>query len=224
VPASVPRLDPVAAVELSVPAMFLAGVAASPHCSLMCGPLQLAQLRRQGGLSQAAWLHGGRIGGYAALGALAGAVGAQLMLWLPPLAPGNWLRIAAALLMCAIGIGLLRAPPVRCAGRACKPAGRGSTMARGIGWALVPCGLLYGALLLAMLSSSAVEGAALMLAFGLGTVPLSLGSALLLRRLSLPPPAARRGAALALLVLGGVSLLTLASAGGFAAWCRTVLV
>jgi sulfite exporter TauE/SafE len=44
-------------------------------------------------------------------------------------------------------------------------------------WGLVPCGMVYGALLAALLSGSAVRGALLMLAFGLGTLPnmLALG-------------------------------------------------
>jgi sulfite exporter TauE/SafE len=38
-------------------------------------------------------------------------------------------------------------------------------------WGLVPCGLVYSVLPLAFLSGSALSGAGLMLAFGLGTLP-----------------------------------------------------
>jgi sulfite exporter TauE/SafE len=41
----------------------------------------------------------------------------------------------------------------------------------GILWGLVPCGLIYSVLPLAFLSGSGWSGAALMLAFGLGTLP-----------------------------------------------------
>ena len=39
-------------------------------------------------------------------------------------------------------------------------------------WGWVPCGMVYSVLLTALLSGSAVDGAAVMLAFGLGTLPM----------------------------------------------------
>jgi hypothetical protein len=52
----------------------------------------------------------------------------------------------------------------------------------GIGWALMPCGLLYSALLVASLSATAVNGAVIMAAFALGTmVSLTLAPWLLLK-------------------------------------------
>ena len=52
----------------------------------------------------------------------------------------------------------------------------------GMGWALMPCGLLYSALLVASLSASAVDGAVIMAAFSVGTsVALTAGPWLLLR-------------------------------------------
>jgi hypothetical protein len=41
----------------------------------------------------------------------------------------------------------------------------------GMLWGLVPCGLVYSVLPLAFLSGNIVTGAALMLSFGLGTLP-----------------------------------------------------
>jgi sulfite exporter TauE/SafE len=41
-------------------------------------------------------------------------------------------------------------------------------------WGFLPCGMVYSALLTALLSGSALRGAATMLAFGLGTVPMLL--------------------------------------------------
>ena len=61
---------------------------------------------------------------------------------------------------------------------------RSSAVSRvmGMGWALMPCGLLYSALLVASLSANALEGALIMAAFSAGTsVSLTLGSWLLLR-------------------------------------------
>ncbi|HJV00742.1 MAG TPA: sulfite exporter TauE/SafE family protein [Burkholderiaceae bacterium] len=39
-------------------------------------------------------------------------------------------------------------------------------------WGWVPCGMVYSVLLTALLSGSALDGAAVMLAFGLGTLPM----------------------------------------------------
>jgi sulfite exporter TauE/SafE len=41
-------------------------------------------------------------------------------------------------------------------------------------WGWLPCGMVYSVLLTAMLSGSALSGAAVMLAFGLGTLPMLL--------------------------------------------------
>ena len=67
---------------LSLPLVFgafLAGLAGSPHCVLMCGAFASACARPAPGLG--AW-HAGRLIGYGALGALAGGFGASV--------PGPW--------------------------------------------------------------------------------------------------------------------------------------
>jgi uncharacterized protein len=46
----------------------------------------------------------------------------------------------------------------------------------GLGWALLPCGLLYSALAVAMLASDPLGGAVAMLAFGLGTTANLMGA------------------------------------------------
>jgi hypothetical protein len=52
----------------------------------------------------------------------------------------------------------------------------GGAVILGILWALMPCGLLYGALLVAALSNSPVEGASVMALFALGSaVVLTIG-------------------------------------------------
>ena len=75
----------------------------------------------------------------------------------------------------------------------------------GLLWALLPCGLVYTALAAALTTARPLAGAATMLAFGAGTLPMMLGatgggSALtrLMRRESL------RRAAGALILLGGL--------------------
>jgi sulfite exporter TauE/SafE len=46
-------------------------------------------------------------------------------------------------------------------------------------WGWVPCGMVYSVLLTALLSGSALQGAAVMAAFGLGTLPMLLAMGLL---------------------------------------------
>jgi sulfite exporter TauE/SafE len=43
--------------------------------------------------------------------------------------------------------------------------------ALGLIWGLVPCGLVYGVLPIALFAGSALAGCAVMLAFGVGTLP-----------------------------------------------------
>ena len=45
------------------------------------------------------------------------------------------------------------------------------TLPMGLVWGWLPCGLVYSALILALTAGSAVEGALVMLSFGLGTLP-----------------------------------------------------
>jgi sulfite exporter TauE/SafE len=53
--------------------------------------------------------------------------------------------------------------------------GPGRMLAAGALWGWLPCGMVYSVLVTAMLSGSAVNGALVMLAFGLGTLPMLLG-------------------------------------------------
>lgn len=78
----------------------------------------------------------------------------------------------------------------------------------GVGWALMPCGLLYSALLVASLTANALEGAAVMALFSLGTsVSLTAGPWLLLRLKDARSGAwGIRLAGLALLVTSGWAL------------------
>lgn len=59
----------------------------------------------------------------------------------------------------------------------------GKAFALGGLWGWLPCGMVYSVLLTAMFSGSALSGASVMLAFGLGTLPALLGLGLLGTRL-----------------------------------------
>ncbi len=49
-------------------------------------------------------------------------------------------------------------------------------------WGWLPCGLTYSVLTIALVSGGAADGATLMLAFGMGTLPNLLLAGMLLRR------------------------------------------
>ena len=202
-----------------MPAVFMAGVAASPHCSLMCGPWQALQLRGRGAVPirhALGFLHGGRIAGYAALGAAAGAAGSRLVFLLPPVSAGGAMQAASAVALALLGaVQLSRRPRAAC----CPPAaGSPRTLAaRGLLWALMPCASLYAMLPLALFSGSALAGAGLLAAFGAGTLPALGASGGMLARLGLRP------SPLAASVLIGAGVLGLLGAGAlpaFAAWCQ----
>lgn len=205
---------------LSVPAVLLAALAASPHCALMCGPVQVLQLRG-GGRRALLGLHLGRLLGYGLLGALAGGLGGLWLRQLPGTGTGLGLQLAAAAGVIAVGVLSLRRPAGGCAhpGRGSAPVGNGRLLARGLAWALLPCGLLYAVLFLALLSGSAVDGALLLLAFGFGSAPLLIVGALAGLRLS---PLRRRWSAALLIALGlGSAGAALSGhAGDPAGWCR----
>jgi sulfite exporter TauE/SafE len=168
----------------------------------MCGGFAAACSRRPGGLPL--W-HLGRIGAYAALGALAGAAGVALPgpAWVPALLAtalltwfalmlAGWLpepRVAPAALI-GIGSGLVRSPS------------RAAHLGFGIANGLLPCGLVYSALALSVASRGAARGALVMAAFGLGTAPLLSLGALGLRRIALTSPGRRRVFAVFVLISG----------------------
>lgn len=194
-------------------ASFLAGLVGSPHCVGMCGGFAAACA----GTARGAGWHAGRLGSYAALGAIAGAFGSAL--------PGPGLVaavVSAALLVwfAAALAGLVSEPTVRVPGlaalvrRAGEGSGRGSTVALGVASGLLPCGLVYAALAFAVAAGHPVAGAASMVAFGLGTVPALALLALGVRRVALRSLAARRVLAAFVLVLGLFSVATRYAAAG----------
>lgn len=175
-------------MELTLAATaLLMGLAGGPHCVAMCGAACGAMGRTQAGQStRALWVfQSGRLAGYSALGALA-AASMQGLGWLSiqsaALRPvWTLFHVSAALL----GLMLLwqaRQPiwlensarkvwqGVRSVtgnlkgGAALAPIG-----VVGVLWALLPCGLLYSALLVAAMTSSAVQGAGVMALFALGS-------------------------------------------------------
>jgi len=223
------------AIELTAPALFVAGASTSLHCALMCGAINAAQVRSHGPVKlpeTLALVHGARVLGYGLLGALAGAAGTRLALWLPATFAGQGLQVLAALTLVGAGLQQLRGQRQKgdrphfssYATGCCVPRGKwGLTpffpparlrlFGQGLLWALMPCGILYTVLLLAALTASPLAGFVLLAAFGLGTVPL-MGLSGGLFGLAVRPQdtrALRAVAAAVLIVLGlagaGVTLL-----------------
>ncbi|CAJ0798714.1 hypothetical protein LMG7141_03568 [Ralstonia condita] len=139
-------------------------------------------------------MHAGRLTTYASLGAAMGALGATVwrQQWLPiqrglfALASALLLTYGLLLLLRATGdawrapglermlgrlSGKLSALASRLGGgfRAAHPLVRRYVI--GLAWGLVPCGMVYGALAVALLAGNAASGAVVMLAFGAGTLP-----------------------------------------------------
>lgn len=162
------------------------------HCIGMCSPFVLFVSRRyvqaDGGraavMMAQAWYAGGRVTTYAILGAAAGALGSVVEL------AGSLFglqRIAAAVaggVLVVWGLVALSdlAPRADTGGNlftrvAGTLKGRvpGHPFLTGLFLGLLPCGLLYSALIAAVALGDAVKGAAALALFGLGTVPALLG-------------------------------------------------
>ncbi len=189
-------------IEFSLLTALLAGLLGGVHCVGMCGGIVAAFSFRADGTQPPFRLHLaynlGRIFSYAIFGALAGALGASLKLatFLPAQAV---LYVLAQVVMILLGLylaGLNRWVLVfeRAGGalwRVVQPLFRRLLPVRslpqallaGMAWGWLPCGLVYSVLVSALAAGSATSGAALMLAFGLGTLPNLLGMGLFARQL-----------------------------------------
>ena len=189
-------------LELIVSSAFIAGLMGGAHCAAMCGGIVGAVCKpgAGGGSGTGQWRHalaynGGRIFSYGVAGALAGVLGqGGLALRGGPLAQQLLLFTAGStlLLMALYFAGV--APVARgleAAGsvlwRHIQPYSRrflpvdSVPRALGLGavWGWLPCGMVYMVLLTAMTTADAGQGALVMLAFGLGTLPNMLAIALL---------------------------------------------
>ncbi len=179
---------------------LLMGLAGGPHCVAMCGAACAGLGRTATGQSaQALWVFQvGRLLGYSALGALA-AASMQGLSWLSVQSAAlrpvwTLLHVAAALLglmlLCQARQPIWLENSARrvwqsvhsVTGQLKGGAALAPTGLLGILWALLPCGLLYSALLVAAMTGNAAEGAGVMALFALGSgVSLMAGPWLWLR-------------------------------------------
>jgi sulfite exporter TauE/SafE len=204
---------------------MLAGLFGGVHCLAMCGGIAVgfSAPRGNGALRHALLLNAGRIGGYVLAGALVGGFGAALLgvARIEGLALAMRMLVGAVLVFTALrllvprGANWLSRPaqwfwrrlqPLR--ERSLARAGAAKPLLLGLFWGWLPCGLSTTLLAAAWLQASAAQGALLMLAFGLGTLPLMLSLSWSGARLAgrLAQPSVRHGAA-ALVALAGVATL-----------------
>jgi sulfite exporter TauE/SafE len=218
--------------SLALTALFM-GLAGGPHCVAMCGPACGALKSTPESPFLPILFHGGRLIGYASLGAVAAASVGRLAwfsdqtLVLKPV----WTFFHVAILCWGIVLFVTARQP-QWADRygrliwawARKGASTStSALASGISWALMPCGLLYSALMIAALNAQAVGGAITMAAFAIGTtVSLLIAPWLWLRirqgRLGLHESTAMRVAGLLLVAAAGWAIW-MDLTHGIKVWC-----
>ncbi|MEN9711890.1 MAG: hypothetical protein RLY90_151 [Pseudomonadota bacterium] len=187
---------------------LLMGLAGGPHCLAMCGAacagIGRAAQKTVAMPGQSQWLATramlifqlGRIVGYASLGALAastmqgvGWLSTQSAAFRPVWTFFHILAFLVGLLLLlraeqpswleTVGRSIWRKVQAMTAHLKLR---NGGLLLLGFLWALMPCGLLYAALLVAALSNSVAEGAVIMSLFALGSaVVLTLGPWLWLR-------------------------------------------
>ncbi len=178
-------------VEFSFLAVFLVGLLGGVHCLGMCGSI-VGIFTTQVPQNQARWpfhlaYSSGRMASYAVAGALVGAVGHAGLLMRDAVPVQHLLFALSSLMLIALGLYLAG---VWGAVRRIEQLGGGlwkrlqpytikllpvNTVPRALGlgvlWGWLPCGLVYSVLITALASGSAMQGALIMLAFGLGTLP-----------------------------------------------------
>jgi len=190
-------------VEAPFAAAFLIGLLGGVHCVGMCGGI-VGALTLQAPRRRHAWnLHlaysAGRITSYAAAGAIVGVIGGAGLMFNQVLPVQMLLYVLANLVLVSLGLYLaglgnlltwLEALGARL-WRRVQPYGAkvlpadtaGKAFILGTLWGWLPCGLVYSLLASALLSGGAGSGAAVMLAFGLGTLPNLLLAGMVVKRL-----------------------------------------
>jgi sulfite exporter TauE/SafE len=177
---------------LILTALFM-GLAGGPHCVAMCGPACGAL--RSGSQSRflPAFFHGGRLIGYASLGAVAASTAGGIA-WFSDQSQAIkpvWTFFHVAILCWGIVLLATARQPQwvdrygRVIWKLTHKSISSSTgaLATGMAWALMPCGLLYSALMIAALNANAAGGALSMGAFAIGTTVSLLIAPWLWRRL-----------------------------------------
>ena len=206
----------------------LMGLMGAGHCATMCGPITLALVTRQPERPrQPLASHFGRITMYALLGAIVATFSAAATSFLRnEVLQTAWLLLPNVLLLLSalylMGFRQAYAPVENVGQRvwrqldgarawASARGGMGGDVLRGALWGLLPCGMIYSALGLAVLAAHPLDGALVMAAFGASTLPVLLALGMLsknaVKRLQTATTRRWLGGALLLLVAWNLYLL-----------------
>lgn len=175
-------------------AAFSMGLFGSPHCLGMCGgivtafglSMQHVSDSKKNGLILT--YHLGRLISYSLLGLIASLVGVAIF---QSIMSNSAPRIVLGAVLVLIGLAMLGLPlfnqlekvgmrfwqslaPLR---KKVFPIDSfGKALFAGLLWGFLPCGLVYGALMMAIAGNNIATGAALMFVFGLGTMPMLIAT------------------------------------------------
>lgn len=175
-------------------AAFSMGLFGSPHCLGMCGgivtafglSMQHVSDSKKNGLILT--YHLGRLISYSLLGLIASLVGVAIF---QSIMSNSAPRIVLGAVLVLIGLAMLGLPlfnqlekvgmrfwqslaPIR---KKVFPVDSfGKALFAGLLWGFLPCGLVYGALMMAIAGNNIATGAALMFVFGLGTMPMLIAT------------------------------------------------
>ena len=230
--------------EITLLSAFLVGLLGSTHCLGMCGgivsalTLGLKQDIRRSAWSLAPYLLAynlGRIASYAVAGALVGALSAQIFGLAPPVQSRWIVKLVTGGFMVALGLYLAGWWPglqflekwggalwrhIEPLGRRLLPVNHPlKALAFGLVWGWLPCGMVYAALAWTLGSGDPMNGALLMFAFGLGTLPmlLTVGVAAEWLKDFVRHPWVRRGAGVLVLLFGLYTVIAPGSHAGHGA-------
>lgn len=175
-------------------AAFSMGLFGSPHCLGMCGgivtafglSMQHVSDSKKNGLILT--YHAGRLISYSLLGLITSVVGVAIF---QSIMSNSAPRIVLGAVLVLIGLSMLGLPlfnelekfgmrfwqslaPIR---KKVFPIDSfGKALFAGLLWGFLPCGLVYGALMMAIAGNDIATGAALMFVFGLGTMPMLIAT------------------------------------------------
>ncbi len=225
--------------EFTFVSAFLVGFFGSVHCAGMCGGIVGALTLGAAGDAAGSQrriiflllYNLGRLMSYAVAGAIAGAVGASLLQALPLPRAQQVGALLSGGVMVALGLYLagwwqglagLERVGARLWHRI-EPLGRRflpiktptHALAAGVLWGWLPCGMVYAALAWTLTAPGAADGALLMAAFGVGTLPMLLTLGLTWDRLNrlARQPMIRRLAGLVVIAFGIWMLVAPAGSG-----------
>ncbi|MDH3611667.1 MAG: sulfite exporter TauE/SafE family protein [Gammaproteobacteria bacterium] len=212
----------------SLSAALLAGLLGSAHCLGMCAGISglfavnsgVATLRNE--LPFALTYNLGRVMSYAVLGIIVGSFGSVVIKASPAIAAS--VRILSGVIIILVGLkvafDLRLLNPIERMGSTLwsriAPAAQRlvpvTSMPRALGlglvWGWLPCGLVYSVLLIAATSAAPVDGAAIMIAFGIGTMPAMVMTGLGAAQMSqlMRRRGTRVGLGLLIVVLGALTI------------------